>query len=321
MDKATLVSVSVRADNYVLHGLIVASVLGGAAASESRVTAMFGVIFAALTLSYVLRLVLTIFAKLTLARLKARPLCSQGASAALAIVGAESSKMKIDPLPRIYWAPTSRRHLGARVFGGFHRTLVLTGGICVSAERSRWVSEAIIRHELGHLKNEDTWLILLPISIFINMCVGLVTGDWSAALAAVVFGSMLSAFLLRRREYTADAFAVNASSSLDDYVALIREGKRLHGGWFHPPANARARALLEDSPILRTSLLMLLLIGLTTCINLAQVYWALKSWATLLDGLIVSICVLFFPLLALSSELLKGFSIKVPAAAGRPPCS
>jgi hypothetical protein len=61
--------------------------------------------------------------------------------------------------------------------------------------------------------------------------------------------------LLRRREFLADAKAINVSETSREYVDILlgQSGPPEGGGGFHPSSDERAGAITFDSPVLSTS--------------------------------------------------------------------
>jgi hypothetical protein len=306
--------VSIRSDNLLFLSIALAPFLTPAGSTtrmssgEAMVsTVSVGAVSLALGWS-----VVAAFSRWRLWRMRARPLPRETCPAIWRIIRSESKKMAMKAPQRVFWIPGLHRG-AAWVLGGFRRKLILTGGLCVSAERSPQIAEMIIRHELAHLDNKDTraaailtWIGLFGLNLFFYPVPDVAVG------ATVIV--IISIFLLQRREYLADAHAINGSPDTDGYLRLIVAQSWRHGGWFHPTADERANALLRDSPVLRANAMMLVLASLLALGGwgaVQQIFRAPDRYQ--LGGLLIlRLCIFAVPVLAFCSELAKGFGRKIP---------
>ncbi|GAA0668207.1 hypothetical protein GCM10009020_12450 [Natronoarchaeum mannanilyticum] len=166
------------------------------------------------------------------------------------------------PAPSVYVAEYERPN--SMIYGSRRSaTIVLTRGLVESADES--TLDAVVAHELGHLKNGDLWLMTtlnaLPVlakklrgwaswlrgtiaggdggnggSLFV-LLVALMLG----ALAIVFRAASLLVFRLfsRYREYAADATAAELVGAPEQVAAALAELDEGHGP---PDADARERA-------------------------------------------------------------------------------
>jgi Zn-dependent protease with chaperone function len=320
--------IGVGSDNLLFLSIILLLFLGNAfseslasatprSAADVQQNALDAVFSGALSLTVGWSLVAA-FSRWRLWRMRARPLPPQMFPATWGIIQSESAKMSLRAPRRVYWI-SGRRSGAAWVLGGFRRKLVLTGGLCVTAEHGSQIAEMIIRHELAHLDNKDTraaailvWSVLLCSNLFFHPTLDVAIGSM-----VMVF---ISIFLLQRREYFADARAINATSDSGSYLKLLAAQSTQHGGWFHPASDERARALLRDSPVLRANIMVLaltLVLALACCGGILQnVIFPQRYDLGYL--LLIGLCMLGILLAAFCTEVAKGFGRKVPSPAASP---
>lgn len=208
----------------------------------------------------------------------------------------------------IYWAPAILS-VGARVFGVFRRTIAITGGLFVLGMRSPEQSEAIIAHEVAHLRNWDSRIYLFPALLTTTYLTNLFMGafvehPWAAIDLPVDL--LLIAYFLKRREMIADSVALNLISDRGIYLAVLLSPRVTHGfPLTHPGRMTRCRALLHSSPVLKASPGFIVL----------MLFWMA---ATLVDphNVLNIIFRFLFLVPALIRELSKGFDRKTPASLG-----
>lgn len=236
--------------------------------------------------------------------------------------------------PKVYWTPRNLRR-SARVLGGFRSKIVLSGGFVVEAQKSPTVGHLVVRHELAHIKGGDSriyffMLILLGNTLWVLGDVLGYAWNWRSDISYFVLHEperylpllqipiwlFFLALLLRRREYLADARAVNASESASDYISIfIRGDAREKQGWFHPDSEQRAGAIQRDSPVLRASPFV---------IGSALLYSVFLVGNVVTDpnqDMDLGVAILFsiaFPLIAVLFELLKGWRTKIPSVINDP---
>jgi Zn-dependent protease with chaperone function len=321
-------------DNYLFFGYFVAMFvpyaiqLYTAMLDESSWPSLFvlyfGLILFAVCLFIVLGLFFELVSALTLSGRSASLLPHHTASAFFNALNEESEKLEINSrrLPEVYWAP-SNYFMSARVFGGFRAKLLVTGGLCVAIAKGHPVARFILRHELAHLRNKDTrFYVLVLAACLLPLGVVVLSGatDFLFAVINVAAILLVSAFLLRRREFLADAIATNASDSRTTYAQFLDANASSESGWFHPSPESRLKALTRRSPVLSTSLGMLslcifLAVGATW--RLQTIIYSASPHARFDLQSVAPRTFLFFltvfPVLAFLFELAKGFGRKVPA--------
>jgi Zn-dependent protease with chaperone function len=179
--------------------------------------------------------------------------------------------------------------LSAFAFGRPRRRFVaISGGAAVAAVRKPAAFDAVILHELAHIKNRDidqTYLALavwrafvvaalLPLAVL--LIISRVLGEpqqliWRVAVTALIVYSLRNA-ILRSREFDADA----RTRQLDPGTALgtvlagmpARTGRRAwHLGWTHPSGRERAAALLDPAPLYRFGFWDGLAVGLVAALG------------------------------------------------------
>ena len=178
----------------------------------------------------------------------------------------------------------------AFAFGRVRRRIVaVSGGAVVSQARQPAVFDAIVLHELGHIKNRDIDQTYLAVAVWWAFAVAallpmaglLISGKlsppgpliWRAlALALVVY--LLRNSVLRSREFGADARVaeLDPDTSLGQVLAgqPPRRGRRIwYMGWLHPSGQARAAALLDPAPLYRSGFWDGLAIGLVAAMGAA----------------------------------------------------
>jgi Zn-dependent protease with chaperone function len=286
---------------------------------------------------------LEIGSRVSLLRKRATPLKQTDAPWIYEILTTELAKQRIrfGLRPKLYWIPTNWKRT-ARVLGGFRSKIVLSGGIVVEAQERPEVCRVVIRHEIAHVKGGDTrlYFFLIAIVLFtLSMFRGTLNYFWNVRdelwfsltdgiglrqlLLPVLYQLpwfLFFGLLLRRREYLADARAINASESTKDYVDLLVSGyTKEKQGWFHPNSGQRAGAILRDSPVLKASPILIITV-------LVYVLWDAPLAATFktleyVDPEVIRSAWqdwLFrysFGLLAVVLELTKGWRSKFPLLA------
>jgi len=163
--------------------------------------------------------------------------------------------------------------LSAFAFGRFRRRFVaVSGGAVVAQSRQPAAFDAVVLHELGHIRNRDidqTYLAmavwwafivaaLLPMAglLIFSRQLGSPPGLlWRVVVLALIV-YLLRNSILRAREFDADARVaeLDPDTSLGAVLAGLpaRRGWRvLHMGWVHPSGQDRAAALLDPAPLYR----------------------------------------------------------------------
>jgi TonB family protein len=265
--------------------------------------------------------VLEIIAQLKLGRLKAFPLPINEATAGFRKV-LEREKEKIGLSQNalsVFWTPTNWR-MGARVLGGFSRKLVVTGTACVAIAKEDPAALFVLRHELAHIKNRDTRLYLVVVYAYIVPIAMLAGPDQLVLIFLnVVMVFLVSTFLLRRREYLADAVAANSGQPGTQYLDFLSRMSSSERGWFHPSPARRVKALTSGSPALSISWGFLLLCALAVgggLFNILKANVAARYTNRLpneLTGHNLIFLIIVVPFLAMFFEIAKDYRGKIPS--------
>ena len=201
----------------------------------------------------------------------------------------EGVRQQAGTVPLVWLLQPLNTRLSAFAFGRPGRRFVaVSGGAAVAAVRKPAAFEAVILHELAHIKNRDidqTYLALaiwrafvvaalLPLAVV--LIVSRVLGEpqlliWRMALLALIVYSLRNA-ILRSREFDADARArqIDPRIALDTVLASLpaRTGRRVwHLGWKHPSGRERAAALADPAPLYRFGFWDGLAIGLVAALG------------------------------------------------------
>jgi Zn-dependent protease with chaperone function len=172
------------------------------------------------------------------------------------------------------------------------RFVAVSGGAAVAAVRKPAAFDAVILHELAHIKNRDidqTYLALaiwraFVVAALLPMVVTVIVqgdlGGWQRFLWRVVVLTLIVYLLrnavLRSREFDADARAreLDSKTQLGPVLAALpaRTGRRAWQlGWTHPPGQARAAALDDPAPLYRCTVWDGLAVGLVAAIGAGAV--------------------------------------------------
>ena len=179
--------------------------------------------------------------------------------------------------------------LSAFAFGRPGRRFVaVSGGSAVAAVRKPAAFEAVILHELAHIKNRDidqTYLALaiwrafvvaalLPLAVLLIFTRSVSEPQqliWRVAVTALIVYSLRNA-ILRSREFDADARArqLDPGTALGTVLAGLpaRSGHRAWLlSWKHPSGRERAAALVDPAPLYRFGFWDGLAIGLVAALG------------------------------------------------------
>jgi Zn-dependent protease with chaperone function len=218
------------------------------------------------------------FSRFRMARLGVRPITEAQAPALVRMLQLESAKMGISQFTlsgnkTIYCVPRAAEAT-AFTLGGFGPKLVVTGRLCVAALSSPEEAQLVLRHELVHLGNRDMWLWQMLISagvvaipsllqdpdrFLIEPVEAIKTLIMNVLAIPTAFASLL--WLFRRREFLADAIALNHTDDRNRYLQLLKNAQLHRKSWFHPSPTDRIAALQCDCPVLRTNLPVLLMVA------------------------------------------------------------
>ena len=212
-----------------------------------------------------------------------------GAGAADLVSRLEGVRQRAGTGPVVWLLQPLDARLSAFAFGRPRRRFVaISGGAAVAAVRKPAAFDAVILHELAHIKNRDidqTYLALaiwrafvvaalLPLAVLLIFTP--VLGEpqqliWRVAVMALIVYSLRNA-ILRSREFDADARArqLDPGTALGTVLASmpVRTGRRAwHLGWTHPPGRERAAALLDPAPLYRFGFWDGLAVGLVAALG------------------------------------------------------
>jgi len=216
-----------------------------------------------------------------------------GAGAADLLSRLEGVRQRAGTEPVVWLLQPLNARLSAFAFGRPRRRFVaVSGGAAVAAVRKPAAFDAVILHELAHVKNRDidqTYLALaiwrafvvaalLPAAvllIFTEHLDGWPRSLWRVAVLALIVYLLRNA-VLRSREFDADARAreLDPQTALGPVLAGLpaRTGRRAwHLGWMHPPGQARAAALVDPAPLYRCRFWDGLAVGLVAAIGASAV--------------------------------------------------
>jgi Zn-dependent protease with chaperone function len=176
----------------------------------------------------------------------------------------------------------------AFAFGRVRRRIVaVSGGAVVFQARQPAVFDAIVLHELGHIRNRDIDQTYLAVAIWWAFVVAallpmaglLISGKlsppapliWRAVVLALLV-YLLRNSILRSREFGADARVAELDPDTSLGQVLVgqppRRGRRIwHMGWLHPSGRDRAAALLDPAPLYRSGFWDGLAIGLVAAMG------------------------------------------------------
>ncbi len=194
--------------------------------------------------------------------------------------------------PVVWLLQPLNARLSAFAFGRPGRRFVaVSGGAAVAAVRKPAAFDAVILHELAHVKNRDidqTYLALaiwraFVVAALLPLAVLMVTWQlgppqrylWRVAVLALIV-YLLRNSVLRSREFDADARAreLDPETQLGTVLAGMpaRTGRRTwHLGWTHPSGQDRAAALRDPAPLYRCGFWDGLAVGLVAAIGATAV--------------------------------------------------
>ena len=224
-------------------------------------------------------------------RMHLDPLTGQDAPALMSRL--EELRRRAGTGPVIWLLQPFNLHLSAFAFGNFRRRFIaVSGGAAVASVRQPAAFEAVILHELAHVRNRDINQTYLAVAIWRAFVVAallpmaglLVFGRdlspdavqrllWRVAVLALTV-YLLRNSIVRSREFDADARVaeLDPGTSLGRVLAgqPPRRGRRVwHLGWLHPSGQERAAALQNPVPLFRCGFWAGLAMGLVAAIGAA----------------------------------------------------
>jgi len=219
-------------------------------------------------------------------RMHLTPLTSQEAPAVVERL--EQLRHRAGTGPVVWLLQPLEFRLSAFAFGHFRRRCVaVSGGAVVAQGRQPAAFDAVVLHELSHIRNRDIDQAYLAVAIWRAFVVAallpmaglLIFGQlglrpellWRVAVLALLV-YLLRNSILRAREFDADARVaeLDPGTSLGAVLAGLppRRGWRVwHLGWVHPSGQERAAALLDPAPLYRCGFWDGLAIGLVAAMG------------------------------------------------------
>lgn len=216
-----------------------------------------------------------------------------GDGAAELVSRLEGVRQRAGTGPVVWLLQPLNARLSAFAFGRPGRRFVaVSGGAAVAAVRKPAAFDAVILHELAHIRNRDidqTYLALaiwraFVVAALLPMVVTVIVqgylAGWQRALWRVAVLTLIVYLLrnavLRSREFDADARAreLDPETQLGPVLAALpaRTGRRAwHLGWTHPPGQARAAALADPTPLYRCTVWDGLAVGLVAAFGAGAV--------------------------------------------------
>jgi Zn-dependent protease with chaperone function len=223
-----------------------------------------------------------------------------GDGAAELVSRLEGVRQRAGTGPVVWLLQPLNARLSAFAFGRpGHRFVAVSGGAAVAAVRKPAAFDAVILHELAHIKNRDIdqtylalaiWRAFVVAALLPLVITAIVTGDlagwqralWRVAMLALIVYLLRNA-VLRSREFDADARAceLDPQTQLGPVLAGMPARTGWHAwqlGWTHPPGQARAAALADPAPLYRCGVWDGLAVGLVAAIGMS----AMREIVTLL---------------------------------------
>lgn len=282
---------------------------------------------------FVMYVTTELFSRVRLYRMGARTFLSSDAPAMARILEEESNRINGGRLPvsrsQVYIVPRGDRAT-AFILGGFRSKLVVTGRLCVAADVDPSKTSVIVRHEFAHAVNRDSliWVLLVPtLLLLLAFSIALIpplfgeqlgqpTSDQQLTLVGLgsdFLSLILVVVLAKRREYFADAVALNSTPDRATYDSVLRY--KHVSGLFHPTIEERSDALVSDSPILRANVVILTVIAMLSFPAIARLVKEIASIKA--EGFEYRYLDLNLLLVVgLVAEFRKGFRKKIPLALG-----
>ncbi|MHA7777227.1 M48 family metalloprotease [Roseibium sp. M-1] len=185
----------------------------------------------------------------------------------------ESSSATGIKLPRVVWRVRDSGEINAIAYG--HDRVGFTKGLLIKYQDEQFGIErlaCIAAHEIGHLRNWDTRILMLHhyLNLPINLGIGLANstinripfvGMLFTAITAVLrlpadAAHVLNSSISRLTEYEADRFAtrltkgIGISEILDDFAKMEDQKADTFSAWLirsHPPAELRQEAVSKQA--------------------------------------------------------------------------
>jgi len=214
----------------------------------------------------------------------AKPISYQEAPALYSVLRELSQRAKLQNTPTLYYVPT--KILNAFTTGSrSNAAIAITDGLLNTLSMRELAS--VIAHEVGHLKNNDLWIMNLSdtisrvtsffsmsaqLLVFMNLPLLLTSGhhiSWTGILVLIFAPTitvLLQMALSRTREFDADLDAAMLTGDPEGLASALAKMERYQGGWMariffpghrepqpsilrtHPQTQERIKRLLDLSP-------------------------------------------------------------------------
>ena len=214
----------------------------------------------------------------------AKPISYQEAPALYSVLRELSQRAKLQNTPTLYYVPT--KILNAFTTGSrSNAAIAITDGLLNTLSMRELAS--VIAHEVGHLKNNDLWIMNLSdtisrvtsffsmsaqLLVFMNLPLLLTSGhhiSWTGILVLIFAPTitvLLQLALSRTREFDADLDAAMLTGDPEGLASALAKMERYQGGWMariffpghrepqpsilrtHPQTQERIKRLLDLSP-------------------------------------------------------------------------
>jgi len=214
----------------------------------------------------------------------AKPISYQEAPALYSVLRELSQRAKLQNTPTLYYVPT--KILNAFTTGSrSNAAIAITDGLLNTLSMRELAS--VIAHEVGHLKNNDLWIMNLSdtisrvtsffsmsaqLLVFMNLPLLLTSGhhiSWTGILVLICAPTitvLLQLALSRTREFDADLDAAMLTGDPEGLASALAKMERYQGGWMariffpghrepqpsilrtHPQTQERIKRLLDLSP-------------------------------------------------------------------------
>ena len=190
----------------------------------------------------------------SLRRFGAIPLQPQDGPALFSALNRLCRRAGLSRQPDLYVLPDNRS-MNAYAFGGpGGSAIIVTAGLL----RGMTMDEitGILAHEVGHICNNDGWVLRLATSLHQAVALTAWSGQWRQPMLAALFsyapaiGHMLHMALSRIREFDADALALELVDDPTALIVALHKLERHHTGGIptRPPADNDPGRLLRSHP-------------------------------------------------------------------------
>jgi len=208
--------------------------------------------------------------------------------------------------------------------------IALSAGMVILSQRFPEKAKSILCHELAHLLNGDSVfycclggvlsdIIFLPFAVFLFESVRFESERLPFVIFGIIFRIILFLYLLRRREYMADAIAVNWLKEKDYLNLLVELNSAKKTGLFHPSVDNRIDAITSQNPVLSSSGFIFIIIVVIMCNGFFNIkkffnlyHYGYSSSTELIAFLFSIVSILILPIISLIFEMRKGLEPQKP---------